>query len=87
MQVSKIALLAGTCALLAGCAAQKDTGWRNDCAKNYSYDSRENSVCKERVEAGKPKETSGPEAAVTTDSLDTSRPIEGSRELEKARHN
>ena len=86
MQVSKIALLAGTCALLAGCAAQKDTGWRNDCATNYSFDARENSVCKERVEAGKPAEKTGPEAAVTTDALDASRPIVGSRELEKGRH-
>ena len=85
MQVSKIALLAvGACTLLTGCAEQKDSGWRNDCAKNYSYDSRENSVCRERVESGKSKLTDGPQSAVSTDALDASRPIEGSRETEKA---
>lgn len=36
---------------LAGCANKSapDNGWMDNCERNFSYDSRESALCKERV--------------------------------------
>jgi hypothetical protein len=68
--------------LLSACNQRAADEWHKDCDAYYSYDSRENAACKERLATGTGTAKQNP---VTTDPEDAGRPIEGSRETEKAR--
>lgn len=68
---------------LSGCANEKASynGWMAECERNFSYDGRELSRCKERVE--EPALVSAPGNAVTVDPANATSPSEESLHKDK----